>query len=235
MTPDRLTVWKIRFLVAGTLAMLAIVAVVGLVLLPSLSEPNSAGAAVVDDADTDDGAGETPQPAPAIDAGHKIAVVNLEKIKDSYQKYIDSDKRISEREKQLQDELEKFRAPLEEIKKQRDARPRNTDAWFDLDKKLKDKASELEAAVKKAQAEINRKDLNLMEDIIGDITAAIGKCAKAEGIEIVLWKKQVILNQASLQQRTAYLELISVLYADPRLDITEDVITQLNTAYEKEN
>ncbi len=231
MSHEKLTVWKMRFFAAATLAMLAIAAAAGLALLPNLLGADSVGAAPATVADDS----SAPAPQPATDTDRKIAVVDLEKIKDKYQKYIDSDRRISAREKELQDELEKFRAPLEGIKKQRDAQPRNTDAWFDFDKKLKDKAAELETAAKKAQAEINRKDLELMEEVIGDITAAIGKYAKAEGIEIVLWKKQVLLNHPSLQQRTAYLELISVLYADPRLDITDDVIAKLNAAYEKED
>jgi len=42
----------------------------------------------------------------------------------------------------------------------------------------------------------------------------------------------VLLNQPTLGQRLAGLELINVLYADASLDITAPIIQMLNDAYQ---
>ncbi len=160
-----------------------------------------------------------------------MAVVDLESIRKNYRKFKDRDAAITNREKELQGYLNDLRKRAGEIKRKRDACREKSEQWYGYDTNLRSALAEMESAVNKADDEIKRLDLKLMEETVGDITDALERYCKKNGVKIVFWKKEVLLNHPTLGQRIAGLELINVLYADAGLDITAPITRMLNTAY----
>lgn len=234
MTRNRKLVWTARTAVAAAAAMalLAVLYATG-ILYPREREDMTTRAAAPTDT-------SPPQPLPhtpdtgTIGGVPAMAVVDLEEIRKSYRKFSDREAAITRREKELNTQLEGLNARAESLSRKRDGFREKSTQWWEYDRALNNALAELESAAKKAGDEIKRLDLALMEEVVGDITAAIEKYCKEGGIKIVFWEKKVLLDRPSIIARTAQLELINVLYADSSLDITRRISEALNKSYSGE-
>ena len=238
MKQDRKSVWTAGVSIALAVAMAALAALYATGVIPSGGGAKSdSRTARAEEGRPEPDSTQGPEPEKAgngVPANiPAMAVVDLENIRKNYRKFNDRDAAITGREKELRKHLDDLRKKADEIKRKRDACREKSEQWYGYDTNLRSALAEMESAVNKADDEIKRLDLKLIEETVGDITDAIERYCKKNGVKIVFWKKEVLLNQPTLGQRLAGLELINVLYADASLDITAPIIQMLNNAYQK--
>lgn len=73
-----------------------------------------------------------------------------------------------------------------------------------------------------------RENFRLTKDMYTDVLAAVEKVAKARGYDVVLFKESPDLQSQNLEELLQQMARRKVLYSEPSLDITEEVLLRLN-------
>ncbi|MDG1138509.1 MAG: OmpH family outer membrane protein [Opitutales bacterium] len=155
----------------------------------------------------------------------KIAVVDVQKTFDGYQKVKDARERLDRSKKIAVEELEIFRDELQKIVKElkemeEKLKNPNIDSsdlkakYQEKLKKAKEKQEDMVAYDKRAKATISQRQRNLLVEHLGDIRAAVKKVSASKGLDLVI-------NSSETQ--------LGVFYVTDKLDITQEVIGTLNT------
>lgn len=159
----------------------------------------------------------------------KIAVVDVQKVFDGYQKVKDARERLDKSKKIAMEELQIFRAELEKIVnelKEMEEKLRNPNLesaalkakYQEKVKEAKVKQDDMIAYDKRTKATIAQRQRNLLVEHLGDIRTAVQKVAGAKGVDIVL-------NSSETQ--------LGVFYVGDKFNVTEDVIVTLNASATK--
>ena len=160
---------------------------------------------------------------------HDVAVVDVQKVFDGYQKVKDARERLDKSKKIAMEELEIFRDELEKIVKElkeMEEKLKNPNIessslkaqYLEKVKKAKEKQDDMVAYDKRAKATIAQRQRNLLVEHLEDIRGAVNKVAVAKSLDLVM-------NASETQ--------LGVFYAKDRLDITQDVIVTLNASSAK--
>ncbi len=168
--------------------------------------------------------------APAVTVG----VVNLDKVIDTYPRWIKMKADIAAMRNTFDERLTAMTKPIRELKAVIDSMEDGTEQ-----RRQKELAHSLMLQEQKGQAEILREQLDLeiarsQVAVFEDLEVAIAKVAKARGVDLVLRRREVpkaadvgALSARGIQARLSDFERQSVLYAADSLDLTQDVIKLL--------
>ena len=158
-----------------------------------------------------------------------VAVVDVQKVFDGYQKVKDARERLDKSKKIAMEELQIFRAELEKIVnelKEMEEKLRNPNLespqlkakYQEKVKEAKVKQDDMIAYDKRTKATIAQRQRNLLVEHLADIRAAVQKVAGVKGIDIVL-------NSSETQ--------LGVFYVGDKFNVTEEVIVTLNASAKK--
>ncbi len=164
-----------------------------------------------------------------------VAVVHMDGVLKNYDKYKKRDAEIAAHQRELSAEIKEKEKELDELMRKRDAYPKGGKDWWDYDKKYQRAAAELDSRAKQARMDIDTLDNELFMTILNDIEGAIREYCRKRSIKVVLWKKEVVLDQPTVTQRVEVLNRINVLYFDEEIDITQEITKMLNAKFAKEN
>ena len=167
---------------------------------------------------------------PLVTFGQKIAVVDVQKVFDGYQKVIDARERLEKSSSIAKEEIDIFKDELSKIVKElreMEEKLKNPNIESSaLKGKYQEKVKQAQAKredmleyEKRARATISQRQKNLLVEHLGDIRAAIEKISKSRSIDLVL-------NSSETQ--------LGVFFASDKLDITENVILALNSSKKTE-
>ena len=165
----------------------------------------------------------------SISSAQKVAVVDVQKVFDGYQKVKSARERLDKSKKIAMEELEIFRAEMEKIVKElkemeekiKNPNIDSTALRSEYQKKVekaKIKQDDMVSYDKRAKATISQRQRNLLVEHLGDIRKAVEKVAGAKGFDLVL-------NSSETQ--------LCVFYAGEKFDVTEEVIITLNAGVKK--
>jgi len=167
------------------------------------------------------------------DGPTRVAVVNVPVVSEKYQKTADLEahfegirRKLNERRNTLKDKIDRTgRSLQEELKPE-------TEAYRERRKQLALLEAELQWFV---ESEGQRAEQGLAEsltEIYGDILRAVREVARESGIDVVLAADKLpdMPPNSAVHVRQQIL-LQKVLYWNPRLDITDQVVTWLNANY----
>lgn len=150
--------------------------------------------------------------ADAGPAGSNYAFVDVAGVFDGYEKTKENDKDLQEEGVQKERERE---ALVEEIRALKDELVLlNDDAKEKKQEALDEKVQELQDFDRDAKRELGQKRNKLVREIFQDIDSVIQRYGERKGYDL-------ILNERAL------------LYKNKKLDITEDVLKELNKGYKK--
>ena len=160
----------------------------------------------------------------AISYAQKVAVVDVQKVFDGYQKVKEARERLDKSKKIAMEELEIFRAEMEKIVKElkemeEKIKNPNIDStalrtqYQEKMKKAKIKQEDMVSYDKRAKATIAQRQRNLLVEHLEDIRGAVKRVAAAK-------KFDLILNSSETQ--------LGVFFAGEKFDVTEEVIVTLN-------
>jgi Skp family chaperone for outer membrane proteins len=173
-------------------------------------------------------AGEGPAAPP------RVAIVDVEKVLTDYKKSGDIYKDIEKELEPLANALKQKARYLRE-EQQRVASDPRADK-LDLLKR-KHKIEMDMAEVERDEREFNERraelEVKALEDVYGDMIAAVAKYSKENGLDLVI--KQQVSTSRTRSTTTVRMRIAAqtVLYAAPQLDITEAILKQMNTDYER--
>lgn len=155
------------------------------------------------------------QPAFAVDAAMKVAVVNVQQVLQqsprvaALSKKLESDfkarqTKIAGKQKALQDELEQFKKDSADAKKMTQ---KDRDA---AQKKIASDRSELVKEVVAYQQDLGKEQNKVMQGILSDLNGIVSTIATGKGYNLVLDSQAVVFT------------------ADKANDLTKDVAKQFN-------
>ena len=156
----------------------------------------------------------------------KVAVVDVQKVFDGYQKVKEAKERLDKSKKIAMEEIDIYRAEMAKIVKElkeMEAKIKNPNIdSTDLRKKYQEKVEkakikqeDMVSYDKRAKATISQRQRNLLIEHLSDIRKAVEKVADAKGFDL-------ILNSSETQ--------LGVFYAGEKFDVTEQVIVTLNAS-----
>lgn len=181
----------------------------------------------------------SPAPTPPPPQPVTVALVDLAKLMNG----LDETKAKNEANKaegqKMQDELDKLSEQIDKLTK--DLQPggaipdgnsdRRNQAMAEL---YQDKAM-LKAKKETYQTLFDVKRGNIINELYGKITVAIGEFAKREGYDLVLLDDRAIelppMNTATVNELNPVIEKKRILFARDGLDVTDRLITIMNNQY----
>jgi len=169
-------------------------------------------------------------PAPA-----RVAVVDIGRIFRNYDKAKD----FAAKQKAAMEEIEKkdrqYKKDIEDLNNQLGGGPTSLKPGTpDYDKVTEDLTKKMieRQAWANTQTEMqNRTNLRLSKEMHDEIVAMIGHVAKDDGYTLVLVKESAELSTRTVDEFLDQLTRRKVLYADPSMEITDQVLLNLNELY----
>jgi Skp family chaperone for outer membrane proteins len=164
-------------------------------------------------------------------AAPKIATVDLEDVIGGLNERTDKEKALKAAGEEAQKRLLALKAEFDADKAKLEAMP-NTPPKFTAAKALREKAIEIEWRERNEQRLLTEMKADMIRDLYSKITEVVGRMAKAEGYQMVLASDQkAAINSSDLDSVMRSIAIKRMLYVDPALDITPDVVKMLNNEY----
>ena len=169
----------------------------------------------------------------AGDGATRVAVVNVPLVSENYQKTTDLEahfegirRNLNERRNALKDKIDRAGRSLQE-----ELKP-GTDAYRERRKQLALLEAELQWFVESEGQRAEQGLAESLKEIYSDIQTAVREVARESGIDVVLAADKLpkMPPDSAVRVRQQIL-LQKVLYWNPRLDITDQVVTWLNAKY----
>jgi Skp family chaperone for outer membrane proteins len=181
------------------------------------------------------GAGEEPVEKPKARA-LRIALVDVDRVLKEYKKGNDLYDKIRKEIEPLANMIKQKAKYIREQQRQLAATPDPRADRIDYLKKkhkIEVQLAELQRDEKEYLARRTEKEVEAMTEVWKDVVAAVAKYAKENGYDMVL--KQQVRDEKTKTKTGFYRNVAArtVLYSAAHLDITEAIIKQLNTDYDR--
>ncbi|MDG2030133.1 MAG: OmpH family outer membrane protein [Phycisphaerales bacterium] len=164
--------------------------------------------------------------APAV-----VAFVDLEKVFNSLDSRIESEKNIRKMAVDMEDETTSMREELELLQAELESLEPGTDAMAELNDRAVSVAGRLRAFQKYSALLLEREQANDLRVTYDMIRAAAAEYSKASKIDIVLLNDSIpTINPSDSANTLQQISARRILYANDVLDITEDLIAKMNAA-----
>ena len=164
----------------------------------------------------------TPAAASSADNKETIVFINSDSLSAKYAYVKDMDKRLSDKgnaaKGDIQSKGEAFQREVAEYQKSASTLP--ADQRQTTEQRLQREQQQLQGYQQNAQAELQNQQTAEMTKLYDKISEFTKTYAKEKGYKLVLTYSKTNTN---------------VLYGDPSLDVTADVIKRLNDAYTKDS
>jgi Skp family chaperone for outer membrane proteins len=167
-----------------------------------------------------------------------VAVADLKKIFDSYQKAKDLDAQITENFKTRDEEINRMKEDAQALLEEKlDTDPADP-AFAEYEEQLFLLRKQIEYEMKRLAHDLAAESADATELVYNEIRAIIAKISEEDGIDLVL---KVDSPNIGGSDRMAVInrkiDNRPVLYSNPKMDITQQIIDRLNADYaaEKKN
>lgn len=165
----------------------------------------------------------------------RIAVVNVPRVSEQYLRTGQLEQRFEEQRRKYNQERETRKAEYEKLARslEEQFKPGTAD-YEERREQLLVLKYRFETFVQTEEAKLETDMTNSLRSIYEDITQMVGRVAEEKGIDLVLpiepFPDETPESSTVFRQRVM---LQKVIYASPRLDITEEVLRRLNQEYKQ--
>ncbi len=160
----------------------------------------------------------------------KVGVVNVDRILRSSKKHAQWQERMNAEESKLRAELDKMDKDAEAIKADMQTREPGSTDYMRLMSNYMDKKAAADARNKYYEQEMTLKVQRWTETLYQDIRAITAMVAQTRGLDVVLATEELTFPSASVRDLLLSIKTNKVLYQNDELDITQDVLVQLDAA-----
>jgi len=167
----------------------------------------------------------------------KIAVARAGRIANEMQEMKDFRQRMENEQKALQAQLRERQEKVRALKDARDQLKPDAPQFQDRNKEFLQEALNVNVWQQLMQAELERNIKVSLKSFWDRVESSVGEVAKAKGIEIVISDNRpeipADLDQIKLEQLQQIIGQRDVLYADAKVDISDEVIALLDKKYKE--
>lgn len=170
--------------------------------------------------------------------GTKLAVVDLVRVFNEFKQTRALNQKMAEHREKLSAEKDKRQTEINALREQLDGFAPDSAEYHERSKQLTSKRIELEVWQNVKLDEISGDHLRWIKRTYQMVTDQVAAVAKARGVELVLTREELDTPNTSdtTKQMQATLQQIlnrKVVYSDPGLDITDEVLKKLDAEFEK--
>jgi Skp family chaperone for outer membrane proteins len=165
--------------------------------------------------------------------GTSVAVVNLVQVFNTFNQTKVLNQKLAEHRDKLGQEAAKRKAEIDDKKDLRDACNVNSKEWFKADEEYRKKRFDFLAWEGLEKERVVTAHKNWIKLTYKAITDEVEKVAKAKGFQIVVTSEDL---EDETEDTSILLRQIfnrKVVYADPAVDISVEVLRNLNASFEK--
>ena len=164
----------------------------------------------------------------------KIGVVDIGGVFEKYQKRVDMDQKLKEREKEFQDEINKKRKELIDLDEETQLLDLGSESRGRNESLLERKTAELEGYAKFAERQLLKKYKDFFENVYQEVVQKVEEIGKQNDFDLIIKKEEPNLESGQISDLQFKIGIRTVLYHSESVDITLDVIDNLNASYSKE-
>lgn len=163
----------------------------------------------------------------------RVAVVSIPAISEKYQKTADQEARFDAIRRKLSQDRDARKDKIERLKRslQEELKP-GTDEYAQRRQDLAVEEALMQSFVEYEGQKVDRGLGDSLREIYQDIQASVREVAEEKGYDIILASDQLPdVAPDSAQQVRQQILLQKVIYWNPRVDLTGDVVARLNERY----
>ena len=164
----------------------------------------------------------------------KIGVVDIGGVFEKYQKRLDLDQKLKEQEKEFQDEINKKRKELIDLDEETQLLDLGSESRAKNENLLERKNVELEGYAKFAERQLLKKYKDFFENIYQEVVQKVEEIGKQNNFDLIIKKEEPELKSGQISDLQFKIGIRTVLYHSESVNITSDVIDNLNASYAKE-
>jgi Skp family chaperone for outer membrane proteins len=160
-----------------------------------------------------------------------VAVVNLTRIWEGYQKRVSLEGKLTQLQQTKAQTMREKTEEVNQLSQKLELLAQGSTQRDQAERDLQQKQVESRTLDELSRQEVARKYLEYWDTVYNDICTAADKIAQQEGYDLVLKTADRKLRTASLPELQGKIEGMTVLYSTPRLDLTDKVLTLLNEEF----
>jgi Skp family chaperone for outer membrane proteins len=174
-------------------------------------------------------------PASAQGTGTNVAVANIRRIFNDMQETKDVTQRMDNEQKALRAEGDQRQAKLKQLQDARDVLKVGSPQYEDQNRQLITASAETKAWMEGAQAQFQHTQKVQTKLLFEKIQNAVVELATERNIDLVLTQTQLDipdnLDRINVEQLQGLINTRNVLFASPKVDISNEVIARLDAKY----
>jgi len=164
----------------------------------------------------------------------KIGVVDIGGVFEKYQKRIDLDQELKEQEKEFQDEINKKKKEIIDLDEETQLLDLGSEIRDNNENSLERKNVELEGYAKFAERQLLKKYKDFFENIYQEVVQKVEEIGEQNNFDLIIKKEEPELKSGQISDLQFKIGIRTVLYHSESVNITSDVIDNLNASYAKE-
>jgi len=164
----------------------------------------------------------------------KIGIVDISSVFEKYQKRIDLDQELKGQEKGFQDEINKKRKEIIDLDEETQLLDLGSESRGKNENLLERKNVELEGYAKFAERQLLKKYKEFFENTYQEVVQKVEEIGKQNDFDLIIKKEEPNLESGQISDLQFKIGIRTVLYHSESVDITLDVIDNLNASYSKE-
>ena len=170
----------------------------------------------------------------AVESELRIGVVNVAKVLGECQEKLDRERETEARSQKIKESLDKLGAEAESLQKELEqALMPNTDEYRRVLQQFYDKSALYKAYGEGQKKAMEHDARGWLDDIYGRLLKQIGTVARQEKLSLVLNLDDLPLEGRDLGELYNVVLSRSVLYNSPMLDITAQLVENMDNQYEQ--
>ncbi|RKY05389.1 MAG: hypothetical protein DRP66_10605 [Planctomycetota bacterium] len=160
----------------------------------------------------------------------KVGVVNVDLVLKNSRKHGKWQERMNAEETDIRAKLQKLRAEADAVKADMQTREAGSDDYMKLMSDWMSKTADVDSKSKFYDRQMMLKVQRWTESLYNEIRSIAAKTAKARGLDIVLSADEIEFPAADVRDLLTIIKTNKVLYHSDGIDITEEVLAQLDSA-----
>ena len=161
------------------------------------------------------------------------AVVNVQHAFESLDEKTQVEADLKTRQEQVLQERQEKQESLKQLQQDLEILAPGTPAFQQKQEQLQKKALELKVWIEYQGQRLERERIIRLEALYRKLLESIGRVAKDNGYHVVLFQEdEVNFRNASANQISAAVQMRKVLWADEKLDLTDEVIQRMNNEWQ---
>lgn len=158
----------------------------------------------------------------------KVGLIDIGVIFKGYLRKDDLEKQINSKKEALEAQLKAQGAQIEALRKQIDLMKEGSQIWRDTRKNIKLEAKKFEVMRESVDEELKLEVENLTLQILDEIEDRVREFGKKNSYDLIIKFDTKGWGDERFQERIFRAQVSSVLYHDPKLDVTNTVLAMLN-------